>query len=195
MNPLVDIFQPGKFSSSQNASQSASTSSGQSLSGNNSFSGLDAKNRNKVLESTIPKLVDSVNNYESNIDKSTGAAQEMFNSQSRNTIRNNLQGILNNLASKNMLNSSVASDSIGNSMSNLARTGAEKGFEAAMTGAALKAQLPQLLGNLINLGKYSEGQGFGSSTNQSQSNSSSFGQSSNPLEPYQLLAQYDWNMS
>lgn len=151
---LVDIFQPDKFSSS--------------------WSGLPMERREEILAALVPKLLSSVENYEGNIDKSTQAAQELFQSQTRQGMKGTLKEILNNLASKNVLNSSVGSDAISKGMSNVVRAGADKGYETSMNNAALKAQLPALLANITQLG----GGSF----------------SSDPLEPYKLLAQYDWNM-
>lgn len=151
---LVDIFQPDKFSSS--------------------WSGLPMERREEILAALVPKLLSSVENYEGNIDRSTQAAQELFQSQTRQGMKGTLKEILNNLASKNVLNSSVGSDAISKGMSNVVRAGADKGYETSMNNAALKAQLPALLANITQLG----GGSF----------------SSDPLEPYKLLAQYDWNM-
>jgi hypothetical protein len=152
--PPVDIFQPDKYQQSR--------------------SGLPEEYQLQILESLIPKLLESVEGYEGNIDKSTQAAQELFETQSRRGMKDQLQGILNSLAGRNILNSSVASDAISKGMGDIVQTGAQKGYESQMTNAALKAQLPALLANIAQLGQ--------SST------------SSDPLEPYKLLSQYDWNL-
>jgi hypothetical protein len=152
--PLVDIFQPDKYQQSR--------------------SGLPEKYQLQILESLIPKLLESVEGYEGNVDKSTQAAQELFESQSRRGMKQDLQGILNSLAGRNMLDSSVASDTIAKGMGDIVQTGAQKGYESQMNNAALKAQLPAMLANIAQLGQ--------SST------------SSDPLEPYKLLSQYDWNL-
>jgi hypothetical protein len=153
-NSLVDIFQPDKYQQSR--------------------SGLPKQYQEQILEKLIPKLLKSVEGYEGNIDKSTQAAQELFETQSRRGMKDQLQGILNSLAGRNILNSSVASDAISKGMGDIVQTGAQKGYESQMNDAALKAQLPALLANIAQLGQ--------SST------------SSDPLEPYKLLSQYDWNL-
>jgi len=88
-------------------------------------------------------------------------------------MKTDLTGILNNLASRGVLNSSVASDAISKGMGNVVNQTAQKGYEAAALGSSMKAELPKLLAAVAELGKYSE--------------------TSNPLQPYALLAQYDLN--
>jgi len=108
------------------------------------------------LSPLIPQLVGSAQNYRSDIDKTTQAAKELYASQAKKAMRTGAQDILGRLSSRNMLDSSVASDTLSKGLTDIATSTAGKGFESALTGAAMKAQEPTMLGNLVNLGQTSE---------------------------------------
>ena len=71
-------------------------------------------------------------------------------------MRTGTQDILNRLSSRNMLDSSVASDTLSKGMTDIATSTAGRGFESALAGAAMKAQEPTMLGNIAGLGRASE---------------------------------------
>lgn len=132
-----------------------------------SKSGLDDPYRATILDTLVPRLTESVTNYRTDIDDSTQAAKEMYASLAKGAMKEGTQGILNDLASRGILNSSVAGDAFAKGFSNISRDVADKGFQSAMMAAGMKADESNMLGNLINLGKYSE--------------------STNTLAPYDLM--------
>lgn len=144
-----------------------------------SYSGMGSGYQKELMDTLLPQLKASFQNYGANIDKSTKAAQEGFTSMNKKAMTSGLQDILNNLASRGMIggkgDSSVASDAIAKGMADITSKNSDKYFQAAMQNAILKAEEPTLLAKIASLGNYSE--------------------SSDPLEPYKLMAQYDWAMS
>ena len=152
----------GKWTNTQNILQPDKYSS--------SYSGIGADNQSELMGAVLPQLTNSMTNYRSDIDKSTKAAQEGFTSMNKQAMTSGLQSILNNLASRGMLNSSVASDTISKGMTDITNTNSDKYFQAAMQNAVMKAEEPTMLAKIASLGSYS--------------------QSSNPLEPYELMANF-----
>lgn len=135
-----------------------------------SYSGIGSVYQKELMDSILPQLKASFQNYGANIDKSTKAAQEGFTSMNKRAMTSGLQDILNNLSNRGMLNSSVASDAISKGMTDLTSANSDKAFQAAMQNAILKAEEPQLLARIASLGNYSE--------------------SSDPGQPYDRIANF-----
>ena len=131
----IQLFQPDLFQSSR--------------------SGLPEEFQSQLLSNIIPKLLSSTDTFRSDIDTSTKAASELFGSLSKNAIGKDATRILNELAERNVLDSSVASDTLSKSFSNIATEGAGRGFEAASLAAAQKAREPELLASIATLGQAS----------------------------------------
>ncbi len=150
--------------------------------------------------------------YQSNVQKAlaeitkyTKTAGINFQKQSRNALTGSMTGILNELANRNVLSSSVASDAISKAAAEIIPLYSQKGYEAAMqetqwryglntqeaetllklvtsqataeqgvrsTAMGQRAGLPVTLASIAQLSRYSESK------------------SSNPLQPYQLLANF-----
>jgi len=222
----IDLFQPDVYpttesesesessgtsssqSSSQNQAASLSQQSGASSAFNQSFSGLNEADRSQLMGAVLPMLVQQVGNLPKNIDDYVTNAANMYEGQARTLMGDAMQGLMNNLAGRNMLNSSVAGDAISKTMAQIFPTFADKTFQAGMEGANMRLQMPQILGNLAQLGQFSTGLGGSQSTNQGQSASGSLGtsastsqsanqsrsaagsQTANPLAPFELVADF-----
>jgi hypothetical protein len=61
------------------------------------------------------------------------------------------QGTLNNLASRNVLNSSIASDALSKAGTNIATNVANQAYPSFLAGLEQKMQVPGVLGNLATL--------------------------------------------
>jgi hypothetical protein len=138
-----------------------------------SSSGLPEQYRDQVLDSVIPRLLESLQDYRQDIDDSTTASKDMYNSMSRQAMKEASQGILDNLAQRNIFSGSVVGDAYGKGMSQIADQYANKGFESAMAAAAMKANEPAILSQAAGLGISSE--------------------SYNELKPYELLSHWYLN--
>lgn len=90
---------------------------------------------------------------------------------------NAFQGTLNNLASRNVLNSSIASDAMARLANSIAQNIGNQSYLAQLQGVNAQMNLPNLLGQIATLGQESTSRSGGSSSN------------SNPLAPYTLMAQ------
>jgi len=182
---------PLSESSSLNKSenQSSSRSSGSNFS--NSFSGLDQANRNRLLDSVMPQMEQSVGNMYGNIDQYTKNATDLYKSTANSMLKDSMPAYLDQLAAKGVLNSTMGQNSLGDALTNLTRGAADKSYESGMQAAQMKYNMPSMLSPLINLGQYSQGESGGSTNSYSDSESSSEGvsdsRSTNTLAPYELL--------
>jgi len=86
------------------------------------------------------------------------------------------QGILNQLASKGVLDSSVASNALSRTASDIAQRIGQQGYLSALKGIETKMNVPGMLGNLAELARVSEAQSVSRS------------EQANPLAPYELMA-------
>jgi hypothetical protein len=138
-----------------------------------SYSGLPPEYQQQLLKDIIPRLLDSFKNYRSDIDQSTKAAQDLYGQMSRGAMKEGAQGILQDLANRNIFKGNVVDDAYAKGMSRIADQYANKGFESAMAGSAMKANEPSMLGQVAGLGSSSE--------------------SFNELAPYELLSHFYLN--
>ena len=136
--------------------------------GPTSYSGLPGAFNTTFLENLMPQMNNAINNYDANIDQSTNLANQMYSNIAKKAIKKDATGVLNNLASRNILNSTVASDALAKSATNIADSLANKGFETGMLAAGMKAEKPKVLGSLLGQGQVSTQE--------------------NPLAPYELIS-------
>jgi len=150
---------------------------------------MDQGYRDQLLGGILPSLVSSAQNLPQNISNYVGNANQMYQQQSRRALEEAMPGVLNNLAARNMLNSSVASDAVSKTAQQIIPYFADKTMQAGMDAAQMQMNVPSILSNLAALGQYSTGMGqstggslgesFGQSMGQSQAQNTgmSFGQS------------------
>lgn len=146
----------------------------ESTSASDSYSGLPMNYRDQLLQSLMPTLNNSVVNMESNIDKYTQEALASYEQERQNAIRTGLPAAISNLANRGIINSSQGNEILAKVLSDAATAASDKGYETAMKAALLKANMPTVLSDIANLGKYTSG------------TSSSY--SSDPTEMYSILA-------
>ncbi len=163
----INFFQPDLFSSS--------SSQNGSFSGSNSGINWDSP----FMQALMPQLQSSIQAMPGLLDN----YQQTVQDQQANLARTALgpeafQGTMNDLASRGMLNSSVASDAISKAAQNIMQQVLTNGFQASTDALTNKLNYPTALGRLAQLGQ--EGSSFGFSFGQSQS--------SDPLQPYQLAS-------
>jgi hypothetical protein len=220
LGDLEDLFQPDKFSRSWNytglpvESRDALVESiiPELINKAMGLSGEIDQFESDSLSSITSRYGEGKEEYQSNIqdakgeiDEYTKLASRSYEIQGRQALEGAMTDILNDLANRNILHSSIAGDAIAKASSEIIETYATKGFEAAMKAAELRlelsaeeaetlldlvisqsqaeqgvrseamgqrAGLPVTLAAIANLGRYSAGG------------------SENPLEPYQLLANF-----
>lgn len=116
------------------------------------------------------------------------------------------QGTLNELASRNMLNSSVAGNALAQTAFPIAQAVGNQGFQSALAGQQAQMQVPTSLAELAKLGQESTQQATGTSTSagtqqstgtsqstgsqQAQSQQAAESLNTNPLAAYQTMAQF-----
>jgi len=144
-----------------------------------SYGGLPEDQRNQLLSAILPQLISQINNMPGNIDDYTQNALNQYRQLALKDLPGELTSTLNNLVSRNMLNSSVAGEAISDVTGEVMSRYTPMAYNAAMTGAGMKAAMPGILGQLANLGRYDTTQSTGSGTQQSYQE--------NRLAPYQLL--------
>jgi len=157
-----------------------STSKQSNYSSGHSHSGI---NWNSPLsKGLLPSLLSTGQNLQSLTENMGQTLQDQYaNLMQRALQPQAFQGTLNDLASKRMLNSTVAKDALSSAGKGIARMVADQAFNSQLAQQQAQMQVPQTLANLISLSQ---------ETNQSnKSSSSSSARSSNPLEPYELMSQ------
>jgi len=120
-----------------------------------SYSGLGPEYQG-MLTSLLPQIKGAYEQYPETVKGGYNQAISDAGSSFKNTLQPQLQQILNNLASRNMINSSVAGDTMAGAARGVAQdiTGTQAGLGLAREQAL--AQYPQLLTNLLSQGQYSE---------------------------------------
>lgn len=181
-----------KSTSSSNSSSSGQTSSNSaSQSTGESFSGLPQEYGESILQNTVPTLNNLVANYPQYAQQAMDDSMNSYSSLMKSAYQTMMPSVLNDLASKNVLGSSVASDAIGNVANSVMSAIEPQAYNASANYFNTMANAPTMLGNIANLGQYSQ------SNNQSSSNSSSSGTTSSnstsesltedPTKPYEIL--------
>lgn len=88
-------------------------------------------------------------------------------------------GTLNTLAERGVLDSTVAGDALSKTASHAMQEIGEKAFQSELAGLRTQMEVPEMLAAIADLDRIS----------QSSSSGSSHSSSSNPLAPYQVMAQ------
>ena len=182
---------PWSKSSSNNASNSSTSSNSSGQSSGNSFSGLPQEYGTSILQNTVPTMNNLVKNYPQYAQQAMDDSMNSYGSLMKSAYQSVLPSVLNDLAGKNVLNSSVASDAIGNAANTVMSAIEPQAYNASANYFNTMANAPTMLGNIAQLGQYSES--ANQSTNQSSSSgtSSSTGTSESYTEdqtkPYEIL--------
>ena len=154
-------------------SKSSSTSSGSG----SSRSGINWEN--PLAEAMQPLLVQSGQQLPDVVNNMGATLQGQYSNLMRQAMSPNaFQGTLNQLASRGMLNSTVASDALASAQNQAAQAIADRGFTSQLAQQEQQMQLPETLGNLAKLAE--------ESTSKNQSNTASQSIQTDPLAPYYL---------
>ena len=133
-----------------------------------SYNGLGSIWKN-ASQSLAPQFTDFYSNYNNNVNNAFNQAQGGIQGVLSNQIAPAIQGNINNLAGRNMLNSSVASDTLSKTMTGI--TNNQQAQNTALNTARMTS--------LLDLGKQlMSGAGL-----------SQYSENSNPLAPYQMMAE------
>jgi hypothetical protein len=102
---------------------------------------------NSALNTALQTKITGLND---DIDKYIAAAQQGARSEGRNMIKGVSQSVLDEMATKNMLKSSITSDTMSSALSKIATDVASKSSDAVMKGAELKMKIPELMSQALN---------------------------------------------
>lgn len=150
-------------------SWSYSSGGSSSSSSSNSYSGLPADYRDRLLQATMPTLEASVSNMVGNADAYANKANAQYSYMMNEALLPAIRQAIGSLANRGVLSSTVASDAIGNVASDAATQAGEKGYETAMKAALMKYGIPEILASVLNLGQYSQNQASSSATSKTSS--------------------------
>jgi len=109
--------------------------------------------RDRLLSFVMPNLQNQVTNLPANIDKYTESAIGGYRQELDRILKDILPKQIGNLANRGILDSSVASDVLSKTVSEVATASASKGYETAMNAALMKAQIPNTLAGLLQYGQ------------------------------------------
>ncbi len=168
---------------SQLVPTNTSMSGGGSSSYNESQAGINWDT--DFMKGLTPELEASYQNLPQNIDDWMNAAQQGYQSDTQRMLNQYLPQQIEQLSARGILDSSMAEGALSNLASDLAQSGAQQGYQTAAEAAKLKTNIPALLAQLAQLGQES------TSTGTSQSSQSSQSTQTNPLAPYELMANWE----
>lgn len=133
-----------------------------------SYSGMGEGWQNFSQNQAMPILSSLLSNYPGYIDNTYNTASTGLANFTSNQLQPAIQSTLNGLAGRNMINSSVAGDALSKTLTGLA--GNMQGYQANLAADAAKAKMayPSFALNAANTGQHST--------------------STNPLAPYQMMA-------
>jgi hypothetical protein len=124
--------------------------------GPQSYSGLGSAYQGFNTDTVIPLLQKLLGGYSGNVNSAYDNASSGLGALTKNTITPAIQQVINSLAGKNMLNSSVASDTMSNTISGLSNNLLSNQTSLAGDKAsALTTGYNNLLTNAAGLGQYS----------------------------------------
>ena len=167
--------QPGGFQLPQNFFGLAPGSSSSSSSSSSGFSGIDYGS--PIWGGIGQKMIDLAGQLPETIDKYTNNATDLYQSMMRQaTGKGNsfMQGQLNELNKRGILDSTIAGDVISKNQLPMLQQIAQNAYQGAMGGAKMQMGVPAMLGDLTNLARIS----------QSSGGSSGGSQNVDPLAPY-----------
>ena len=128
----------------------------------------------------LRNLLGAANKVPGVADSLSGTLQAQYESLMRDAMQpQNFQGVLNNLNSKGMLNSTVAGTAMGRHASDMKKAIGDKMWDSQLAGSAAQMQVPSILAEIARLGQQSTGSG-------SQYSSGS-GYSQDPYEADRIL--------
>ena len=182
---------PWSESSSNNSSNSSYSNNSNSNSSGQSFSGLPQEYGTSILQNTVPTMNNLVKNYPEYAQQAMDDSMNSYSSLMKSAYQSIMPSVLNELASKNVLGSSVASDAIGNAANTVMSAIEPQAYNSSSNYFNTMAQAPSMLGQLAQLGQYSESDNQSTSTSSGGGSSSSSGTSSSYTEdktkPYEIL--------
>ena len=186
-NPTA--FQPNLYQYSTGGGQSGSTSQGASSSSSSNFAGLDEAARKQLLASIMPSLTKSAEGLEAVPDQYANDAVKSYELEARQSLEKTLPQVMEMLGAKNMMNSSVSEEAQAGALRDIIGNLSKQAYDSKMKAAEMKMDIPGILGQIAELGKYSQGSSTGTSKNDSLSNSMNYNYSADPSQPYTNYAQ------
>lgn len=176
-------------STSTSSGTSGSSYSNQSNSAANSFSGLPTQYGTSILSNTVPMLNQMTSQMPQNIEDWQTGTYNAYADLMKNSYQNVLPSVLNDLASRNIINSSVAGDAIANAANQINQSIGSSALQNQANTSQMLANMPSVLAQIAGLGQQSTSQSNSSSTGggSSSSTNSSSSYTEDPLAPYELL--------
>ena len=154
-------------------------SSSTSASNQQSSSGINWSN--PLAAAMQPLLMTSGQNIQGVADNMAQTLQGQYGNMMRNAMApNQFQGVLNQLANRGVLNSTVGSDALAQAQNAAAQQIANQGYDAMLAQQAAQFKVPEVQGNIAKLAEQSQSTGGSSGASSSLSR--------DPLAPVELNA-------
>ena len=166
------------LSQQQSTGQSLATSQQQAQSLQEAMGQAGINWQNPLVSALLPSLISSGTGLQGVADNMGTTLQDQYSALMRQSMGPEaFQGTLNQLASKNMLNSSVAGNALSQTAFPLAQAIGNQAFQSQLAGQQAKLQIPQSLSDLARLGQESTNLSTWTSTSGGESKSTSEQQS------------------
>lgn len=172
INIPTDIFPSSTSQGTSSSEQSASNlgvggSENVSMNQSSNYAGLPASYQEALLAAIMPTLQNAITNMPGNIDQYTNQALGSYQQMMQNALRTALPRAMAGLANRGIINSTEGQKVLGEVGSTAAIDAANKGYTTAMQAALLKANMPQMLSQIMDLGKTSYGTSTGAAAGSS----------------------------
>ncbi len=155
---------------SDQQAQSQQQATGQSLASSQNLSQGGINWQNPLMQALLPSLMSSGTGLQGVADNMGQTLQDQYSALMRQSLGPQaFQGTLNQLAGRNMLNSSVAGNALAQTALPISQMIGNQAFQSQLAGQQAKMQVPTTLSDLARLGQETSGTGTSQSTSQQQS--------------------------
>jgi hypothetical protein len=120
-----------------------------------SYSGLGNQYLDQLMPTLIDDLLASIQGFDANVDKTYKAAMDVNNLNTKDLLSGVLEGTVNNMSGRGILDSSITSDAIGTATGEVLKNVQNQNMQAGLEAAKMHLSKPSLLSDLTKLGQYS----------------------------------------
>ena len=118
-----------------------------------SRTGMGGGYQQMLSKTMVPYIEDMVKNRNQYIDQYTQEGMGLYQQQMQNLLSGMIPSTIQNLAKRGIIDSSAGENVLEDVQSKALRGATEKGYQTAVQAAMMKAQIPDIFGQLMSLGK------------------------------------------
>ena len=117
-----------------------------------SYSGLPSAYQSSLLQALMPQLQSAITNMPGNIDEYTNQATQGYQKFLNDALKTNIPKAISGLANRGIINSTEGQNVLAQVNKDALTAAGDKQYASAMQAALLKANMPNVLGDIAKLG-------------------------------------------